>query len=85
MTQMPLSQVKARLSEVVREVRAGADAVIITVDGEAAAVLGPVVGPARRLTPAEVATDRTLADAILRMAPPGEPFDAAELVRDGRR
>ena len=42
-------------------------------------------GEARRLTAAEVAADRALAEAILRLAPPDGPFDAVALVQDGRR
>lgn len=83
-TTLPLSQVKAHLSEVVRQVRAGAEPVVITVDGQAAAVLSAVVDADRCLTPAEAATDRVLAEAILRLGAT-EPFDAVELIRDGRR
>jgi prevent-host-death family protein len=81
---LPLSKAKAHLSEVVRQVRTARVPVVITVDGEPAAVLAPVDAPARTLTPAEVATDRVLADAILRTSD-GPSFDAVELVRDGRR
>jgi prevent-host-death family protein len=80
-----LTQVKARLSEVVRAARQGGEETIITVDGEPAARLVPVDGPPRDLTDAEVAAVRVLLDAIARLEQVPGPFDAVDLVAEGRR
>lgn len=80
-----LSEAKARLSELVRNVRRTGEPVVVTVDGEPAATLGPVEQAPRELTAAELATERALLDAIARLAWTPEPFDAVELVQDGRR
>ncbi|MBI4703352.1 MAG: type II toxin-antitoxin system Phd/YefM family antitoxin [Deltaproteobacteria bacterium] len=85
MTIIPLSQAKARLSEVIRTVRRTGEPVVVTVDGEPAARIAPVEGEPRRLTPAEIATARALEDALRRMARGAEPFDAVALIREGRR
>jgi prevent-host-death family protein len=82
---LPLSAVKARLSEVVRTVRRTGEALVITVDGEPAARVVPVDGGPRTLTPQEAATSGALFDAVARIKRPKEPFDAVELVREGRR
>lgn len=84
MTYLPLSEAKARLSEVVRNVRRTGASVVIAVDGEPAVTVSPYTGAPRRLTDAEVAMDKALQDAALRLAV-DEPFDAVALVRDGRR
>lgn len=83
---LSLSEAKARLSEVVRAVRTSGRSIVITVDGQPAAEIRPMRPTSRRLTPQEVAVDRALTDAILRMAPRDEsPFDAVETIREGRR
>lgn len=82
---LPLSAVKARLSEVVRTVRRTGEAVLITVDGEPAARVVPVDAGPRALTPQEVATARALIDAVARIERPSKSFDAVELVRESRR
>lgn len=84
MTYLQLSDAKARLSEVIRTVRRTGAAVVIAVDGEPAVTLAPYVGTPRRLTAAEVAVDKALQDAALRVAN-SDPFDAVDLVREGRR
>jgi len=80
-----LAEAKARLSEVVRRVRATRLPVVITLDGEPAVQVVPVEEGARRLTPAETATHRVLAEAVLRIPQPEVPFDAVALVGEGRR
>ncbi len=82
---LSLSEVKARLSEVVRDVRASGEETIITVDGRPAARIVPVHAEPRRLTPAEVAIDRALSAAIERLERVSGDFDAVELVGEGRR
>lgn len=82
---IPLSEAKARLSEVVRKVRNAGEDVVITVDGEPAARLSRVTPTPRELTPTEVATHRALFDSIARMEGVTTPFDAVDLVREGRR
>lgn len=82
---MSLTQVKARLSEVVRAARQGGEETIITVDGEPAARLIPVASPPRGLTDAEAAAVRVLLDAIARLDRVPGSFDAVELVAEGRR
>jgi prevent-host-death family protein len=84
-TQIPLTDAKTRLSELVRNVRRTRDEVTITVDGEPAAVLAPVEAKLRDLTAQESATARALFESLLRLASAGEPFDAVALVREGRR
>jgi prevent-host-death family protein len=80
-----LSAAKSGLSELVRRVRRTGESVVITVDGEPAAQLAPVESEPHRLTAAEVATARALMDALARIPRPADPFDAVELVREGRR
>ena len=82
---MKLSAVKAALSEVVRSVRRTGTPVVITVDGEPAAQIVPVAEAARTLTQTEIATHNALMDAVRRMQEDDEPFDAAELIAEGRR
>lgn len=84
MTFLQLSDAKARLSEVIRNVRRTGESVVIAVDGEPAVTLAPYAGTPRRLTAAEVAADKALQDVALRLAC-SDPFDAVELVREGRR
>lgn len=84
-TVMNLSEAKARLSELVRGVRARGEEAVITVDGEPAVrVVAVVTGP-RSLTAAEVATYRALLAGVGRIQRPAAEFDAVELVREGRR
>jgi len=80
-----LSDVKARLSEYIRTVHHSGEPVTVTVDGKPAARIVPIEAEARALTPAEVATERALLDAIARIAWVPEPFDALESVQEGRR
>ncbi len=82
---LPLSDAKARLSEVVRNVRATGAPVTITVDGEPAVVVS--AAPAQPTPPTAFEIDSTLAlyEAILTMPRPDAPFDAVELVQAGRR
>jgi prevent-host-death family protein len=82
---LALSAAKARLSEVVRGVRRTGEPLVLTVDGEPAATIGPVASEPRRLTAREVAAHQALADAIFRIPRPEGPFDAVALVRQGRR
>ena len=84
MTRIPLSDAKARLSEVVRNVRLRGEEVVVTVDGEPAARIVPVEVTPRDLTPSELATERVILESIRRLAR-SDPFDAVELVREGRR
>lgn len=84
-TRVSLSDAKARLSEVVRAVRLGCEDAIITVDGEPAVRMVAVRAGPRRLTPAEAATVRALLAGLSRIARPNAPFDAVEVVGEGRR
>lgn len=83
MVHLPLSEAKARLSEVVRQVRQGEE-VIVTVDGEPAVRITRVFAAPRALTAAELATERVLLDTIRKLAAPGA-LDAVDMVREGRR
>jgi prevent-host-death family protein len=85
MVTLPLSAVKARFSEVIREVRATGEPVTITVDGEPAVVLS--AAPTQKAQPTAFEVDASLAlyEAILAMPRPDAPFDAVESVRAGRR
>ncbi len=83
-TTMSLSDAKARLSELVRGVRRGEEAVI-TVDGVPAVRLVPAHTGPRTLTPAEVAGYRALMASLGRIQRPTSEFDAVELVGEGRR
>lgn len=82
--QVSLTDAKARLSEVVRSVRRGEEAVI-TVDGEPAVRLVPVHPAPRPLAPAEVASFHALMRALTRIERPASEFDAVELIGEGRR
>ena len=82
---LPLSEAKARLSEVVRTVRQTGEPVTITVDGKPAVTVAAVQTEPRRLTAQEVATDQALARAAERLPRAPEPFDAVDLIREGRR
>jgi hypothetical protein len=55
------------------------------VDGEPAARIAPIDGELRRLTRSEIATVRTLMDALARIPRAADAFDAAALVAEGRR
>jgi len=83
-SKIPLSQAKTKLSELVRRVASGEE-VVLTVDGRPAARLVPVPLASRRLTATEINTVRALMSGIARIPRPSEPFDAVELVREGRR
>ncbi|MSQ01726.1 MAG: type II toxin-antitoxin system Phd/YefM family antitoxin [Myxococcales bacterium] len=82
---LSLSEVKARLSEVVREVRASGEETIITVDGRPAARIVPVQPEPRRLSAADIAIDRALSAAIGQLARAPGDFDAVHVVGEGRR
>jgi len=83
--QIALSRAKATLSEIVRAVRSGRQEAVITVGGEPAVRIVPIEPSPRPLTHAEAATYRALMTSLLRVERLGEPFDAAELVAEGRR
>jgi len=82
---LPLTEVKARLSEVVRHVRRDRQSVIVTIDGEPVAEIVPARAPRRELTDNEAATARVLIHALVGARRPVERFDAVALVADGRR
>jgi len=83
--QIPLTDAKTRLSEIVRTIRRTRDRVTITVDGEPAAVIAPLEKEPCDLTEQEAATARALFESMVRLAKAGEPFDAVALVGEGRR
>lgn len=83
--QFPLSEAKARLSEVVRIVRGTGTEALITVDGQPAVRIVPIASAPSPLTEAEVATARALLKSIRRMKRRKGSFDAIDLVREGRR
>ncbi len=82
---MTLTEAKARLSEVVKSVRRDRTRLVITVDGEEAVVIAPVDGTPRLLSPREVAVAQALEAAVLAHGRASGPFDAVELIREGRR
>ena len=84
-TAISLSDAKARLSEVVREVRARGEETIITVNGQPAVRIVPLPDRPRRLTDSEVATFRVLVRSLLEAERVSGDFDAVELVAEGRR
>jgi prevent-host-death family protein len=84
-TQIPLTDAKTRLSEIVRTVRRTRAGVTITVDSEPAAMIVPMESEARVLSDQEAATARALLDSLVRLARVGAPFDAVTLVGEGRR
>ena len=84
-TTMSLSHAKARLSELVRDVRANGGDAVITVHGEPAVRLVPIHSGPRPLTPAELAGYRALMSSLDRIQRPTSEFDAVERVGEGRR
>ena len=82
---LPLSEVKARLSEVVRGIRRSRQSVIVTVDGEPVVEIAPAPAPRRDLTENEVATARALIRALHQVPRTREAFDAVALIGEGRR
>lgn len=82
---MTLTEAEARLSEVVNSVRRDRTRIVITVDGEEAVVIAPVDGTPRLLSPREVAVPQALEAAVLAHGRTSGPFDAALLIREGRR
>jgi prevent-host-death family protein len=80
-----LSLAKSGLSEVVRTVRKTGEPVVITVDGEPAAQIVPMVGQPRQLAAPEVAAVRVLMEALHRIPRVAGAFDACALVGEGRR
>jgi prevent-host-death family protein len=84
-SEVPLSIAKAKLSELVRNVGKSGNEVVLTVDGEPAARLVPIASPPRRLTPAEVNSVRVLMTGLTRIPRAEAPFDALDLLGEGRR
>ncbi len=84
-TAVSISHAKARLSEVVRAVRTRGEETIITVDGVPVARVIPVSAGPRPLTDPEVASVRALMKSLYRLERPPGPFDAVELIAEGRR
>jgi prevent-host-death family protein len=84
-TILTLSDAKARLSEVIREVRTRGEEAVITVDGEPAVRLVPADPGPRPLTPSERASFRALMASLARIVRPCTAFDAVDLLREGRR
>lgn len=82
---LSLSEAKARLSEVVRDVRTTLEETVITVDGRPAVRVVPMPNEPRRLTEAEMAMDQALMASIDRLESVSTPFDAVESIGDGRR
>jgi prevent-host-death family protein len=82
---LPLSEAKARLSEVVRTVRSTGEETVITVDGEPAVRVVPALRGPATLTEAETATAAALMKSIRRIRRRNGTFDALDLIRDGRR
>jgi len=80
-----LSDAKARFSDVVRSVRKSGEDVFITVDGEPAVRIAALSEVPRDLKPSEAAMTRALFEAIQRIPRAEEPFDAVQLVAEGRR
>jgi prevent-host-death family protein len=81
----PLSEAKARLSEVVRLVRTSGTEALITVDGRAAVRIVPVIEAPVVLSDAEIATTRALLNSLRRLRRRKGTFDAVESIREGRR
>lgn len=82
---LSLSDVKARLSEVVRSVRQTGEPLVITVDGQPAAQICSWQPPERKLSRVEIATSRALMESLKRIARPAGTFDAVAAVAEGRR
>ncbi|MCK6507928.1 type II toxin-antitoxin system prevent-host-death family antitoxin [Myxococcota bacterium] len=82
---LSLSVAKARLSEVVRAARTLGQETIITVDGEPAVRVVPIIDGPHPMTEAEAASVRVLLAALRRMERPSGEFDAVALVGEGRR
>jgi prevent-host-death family protein len=82
---LPLTEAKARLSEVVRNVRRSRKAVTVTVDGEPVVEIAPAPAPRRDLTDNEVATTYALISALIRAPRVSGAFDAVALIGEGRR
>ncbi len=80
-----LSEAKAKLSELVRNVRLSGADTIITVDGEPAVRVVPIQSAPRTLTDAEVSVARALWSGLQRVERASSEFDALELVGEGRR
>jgi prevent-host-death family protein len=85
MQSIALSEAKAKLSQIIRDVRSSGEPMLVTVDGEPAAVIEPAPGELRKLTAQEVARYRLIEAGLLATDWGNEPFDAMELVRAGRR
>ncbi len=81
---LALSEAKARLSEVVRQVRASGESVVITVSGEPAAEIRAIPRESTP-SPADGAQFRALVGLIQDQMRGQGAFDAVELVAEGRR
>ncbi len=82
---LPLSVVKAKLSEIIRGVRSTGQPLVVTVDGQAAAQIVPVPSARVVLSPSEVANVRALMEALVRIPRVCGTFDAVEWMAEGRR
>ena len=82
---LSLSHAKARLSELVRAARTLGQETIITVDGEPAVRIVPIVAGPHPMTDAEAASVRALMASLGRLERPPGVFDAVALVGEGRR
>ena len=82
---LSLSEAKARLSEVVRQVRTSGIETVITLDGRPAVRVVPVPPEPRDLTDAEIATCKALMGSLDRGESVTGAFDALALVAEGRR
>ena len=82
---LPLSEAKARFSEVVRTVRKTGMPLMVTVDGEPAVAVIAIPNAATRLTTRQIATSRALEHAAVQLLETLEPFDAVQTLREGRR
>ena len=82
---MPLSEAKAKLSEVVRSARESSTETIVTVDGRPAAQIGPVVGAPSAISEADEFVHEALLVAALNGLADLAPFDAVADMRADRR
>lgn len=86
MTSIPLTRLKAHLSDVVRGVQHDGEPVTITVGGRPAAEIHPLRGVSTAPTAAELAQVAALLRVVDAVTDEDDaPADAVALVRDGRR
>lgn len=84
-TTLALAQAKAHLSQVVRTVRETKRTITVTVGGKPAVRIVPIEPEVRRMTQEEVEEFMARHERIVALTADMEPFDAVELIRDGRR